>query len=145
MTISQKRAITGRVSRIQRACIGDGPGYRTTVFFQGCHLKCPWCHNIDYRPFDSRLSRNLHRCIACGRCEVTSGIDSNNINLARRVDECPSGALTVLGREMSVNEVINIVRRDLPYYQDTGGGMTLSGGEPLMQSEFALALLDAAK
>lgn len=134
----------GYVSRIQRACTGDGPGYRTTVFFQGCHLACPWCHNPDYRPFGTRLSRNPHRCIACGRCDDLAPAAGPASEMARRVGECPAGALTLLGREMSVAAVMQVVRRDLSYYRHTGGGMTLSGGEPLMQPDFALALLQAA-
>ncbi len=140
---------TGRVSRIQRACTGDGPGYRTTVFLQGCPLHCPWCHNPDYRPADPRVSRNLRRCIACGRCAETAsgchrgkpGCDGCGVCVA----ECPAGALSLLGADMDVETVMRVVRKDNPYYAGTGGGMTLSGGEPLMQMDFALTLLDAAR
>ena len=139
----------GRVSRIQRACTGDGPGYRTTVFFQGCPLHCPWCHNPDYRPDGPRVSRNPRRCIGCGRCvESASGCHRGKPvcdGCGVCVAECPAGALALLGAQMDVEDVMRVVRRDAPYYADTGGGMTLSGGEPLMQMDFALALLDAAR
>lgn len=141
--------LTGRVSRIQRACIGDGPGYRTTVFLQGCPLHCPWCHNPDYRPAGPRVSRNRHRCIGCGHCVGAdpgchcgkSACDGCGVC----IEACPAGALTRLGVERDVEAVMRVVRRDEPYYADTGGGMTLSGGEPLAQMDFALALLDAAR
>lgn len=140
---------TGRVSRIQRACIGDGPGYRTTVFLQGCPLHCPWCHNPDYRPAGPRVSRNPRRCIDCGRCVEPA---SDCLRGKPRCDgcgvcvaECPAAAITLLGAEMDVEAVMRVVCRDAPYYAGTGGGMTLSGGEPLMQMDFVLALLDAAR
>ena len=140
---------TGRVSRVQRACIGDGPGYRTTVFLQGCPLHCPWCHNPDYRPAGPHVSRNPRRCIGCGRCiEPASGClrgKPGRDGCGVCVAECPAGALTLLGADMDVEAVMRVVRRDMPYYAGTGGGMTLSGGEPLMQMDFALALLDAAR
>lgn len=142
-------APTGRVSRIQRACIGDGPGYRTTVFLQGCPLHCPWCHNPDYRPAGARISRNPRRCIGCGRCvDTPAGCLRGNAHCAgcgRCVEECPAGAITMLGVEMDAASVMRVVRKDMPYYAATNGGMTLSGGEPLMQMNFALALLDAAR
>ncbi len=92
----------GYVSEIQRGCLGDGPGIRTTVFLQGCSLRCPWCHNPETRPFAA-------------------------------------------GRKRTVEEVMRVVRRDLFYYRESGGGLTLSGGEPMAQAEFAEALLAAAK
>lgn len=131
---------TGRVSGIQRACTGDGPGYRTVVFLQGCHLHCPWCHNPDYQPFGERVEKVQARCIACGKCEVNA-----DETASRRVAECPAGALVQLGALLTVEAVMQVVRRDAGYYRDTGGGMTLSGGEPLMQMDFTLALLAAAR
>lgn len=139
---------TGHVSRIQRACTGDGPGYRTTVFLQGCHLHCPWCHNPDYQPFGSRVVKIESRCIACGRCETDQRIcrhgKKTNEECRSCVADCPSGALMMLGALQHVDDVMKVVKRDVDYYQDTGGGMTLSGGEPLLQMDFVLALLDAA-
>ena len=139
----------GHISHIQRACTGDGPGYRTTVFLQGCHLHCPWCHNSDYRPFGSRVVKNESRCIACGRCDANGPVCQHgtdvNVGCAPCVAECPSGALTMLGTIMTVENVMKIVKLDVDYYHDTNGGMTLSGGEPLMQMDFSLALLKAAR
>ncbi len=144
-----ERSRTGYVSRIQRACTGDGPGYRTTVFLQGCHLHCPWCHNADYQPFGSQTVRIEPRCIACGRCVAGEQICRHGVEIAKGcnacVAECPSGALVMLGTVLNVEDVMKVVRRDLDYYRETGGGLTLSGGEPLMQMDFSLALLKAAR
>lgn len=146
------RELTGRIFNIQRYCAGDGPGIRTTVFFQGCPLHCVWCHNPESHPFSPRVSFQKNACIGCGRCKNFLPGE----NCRRRpeclcsgcglcVKECPGAALTLLGRSVSVEDVMRIVRRDRFYYDETGGGLTLSGGEPLAQTEFALSLLSAAK
>lgn len=143
--------ITGNLSAIQRCCTTDGPGIRTVVFLQGCPLHCPWCHNPEYRPFGSRISWQKTRCIACGRCQSEPAGKGCSRGIKERCDgcrlcesECPSGALQVLGYPASVEQVICEVHKDQFYYQETGGGVTLSGGEPLAQAKFAIALLEAA-
>ncbi len=120
--------MNGIIADIQRASVHDGPGLRTTVFCKGCPLHCQWCHNpecIDPKP---QILRYPERCIGCGQCE--SG--------------CFSGAQVVCGREMTVEEVLDEICRDRPYYGD-GGGMTLSGGEPLFQADFSRELLAACR
>ena len=143
--------VRGRVFHIQRCCSGDGPGIRTTVFFQGCMLRCPWCHNPESRFFAPRVSFRKESCIACGRCRTFLPDGNCRRNPGKKcsgcgvcVNECPGGALTLLGRSVGVEEVMETVRRDAFYYRYTGGGVTLSGGEPLAQMDFALALLARA-
>lgn len=142
----------GRIFDIQRFCTGDGPGIRTTVFFQGCPLHCEWCHNPESRVFQPRVSFKPSSCISCGRCKImqpgiscrrTPGIHCSGCGIC--IEECPGCALTLLGRSISVEDVMRTVLRDLEYYRESDGGLTLSGGEPLCQSDFAHALLLAAK
>lgn len=146
------RELTGRIFNIQRYCAGDGPGIRTTVFFQGCPLHCVWCHNPESHPFSPRVSFQKNACIGCGRCKnflpgenCRRRPDESCSGCGLCVKECPGAALTLLGRSVSVEDVMRTVRRDRFYYDETGGGLTLSGGEPLAQMEFALSLLSAAK
>jgi len=142
----------GRVSDIQRCCVSDGPGIRTTVFLQGCPLHCPWCHNPEFRPFSPLHMFHAEKCIACGRCRKPSGGFACVRDPEKKCSgcglceaECPAGALSVFGKTVSVSEVMTTIKRDAFYYQETGGGLTLSGGEPLAQPDFAEALLAAAK
>ena len=144
--------IRGRVSDIQRCCVSDGPGIRTTVFLQGCPLHCPWCHNPEFRPARPLHSFRSEACINCGRCRNPVGgfhcvrspeTVCNGCGRCER--ECPAGAQTVRGKSVPVPEVMRIIRRDVFYFQQTGGGITLSGGEPLLQEVFAEALLRAAR
>lgn len=141
-----------RIFDIQRFSVSDGPGIRTTVFFQGCPLHCAWCHNPESRPFRPGILFHAERCIRCGRCVRPGGGGSCVRNprqscsaCGKCVAECPAGALTLLGRTVSAEEILGVVQRDVFYYRQTGGGMTLSGGEPLAQAEGALTLLELAR
>ncbi|NLV42794.1 MAG: glycyl-radical enzyme activating protein [Candidatus Hydrogenedentes bacterium] len=150
---------SGVVFDIQRMCVHDGPGIRTVVFLKGCPLRCAWCHNpegMDPRP---QLLYHAAACVQCGKCaevcpEGAHLFDSETGHLLDRsrcracfacVDACCAGALTRAGRTMTVAEVMAEALRDKPFYDATGGGITLSGGEPLAQPEFARALLAAAR
>jgi len=148
----------GWVFNIQRFSLHDGPGIRTTVFLKGCPLRCAWCHNPEGLEGRAQVRLTLNLCARCGRCaaacengghEVTA--DGHSLHLAaciscgRCVDACPYGALEMVGKRMSAEEVLAVVRRDVPFYQQSGGGITLSGGEPLAQFAFSRLLLQAAK
>ena len=149
----------GHIFDIQRFSLHDGPGIRTTVFFKGCPLRCVWCGNpesIDPKP---QLSYSPDRCIACGECQKACKANAIAKDAAGKamVDRarctncgdcapvCDPKALEMVGREADAQEVLEVVLRDCDYYAQSGGGLTLSGGEPLLQPEFAERLLHAAK
>lgn len=145
----------GLITNIQRFSLHDGPGIRTTVFFKGCQLRCPWCHNPETIACRSELIFYPGKCIGCGAClEVCpSGahkllpdgqheIDRDLcIRCFKCCDECFSGALQIVGENRSVQDVLREVMQDELFYCNSHGGVTLSGGEPLLQAEFAAELL----
>lgn len=150
--------IEGVVFDIQRFCIHDGPGIRTTVFLKGCPLDCGWCHNPESKRFEPELFYTPSLCIGCGACgEVCpSGaqVVVDGLHVLRRplcttclrcVSACPAGALESAGSTMTVEQVILEVEKDRVFYEHSGGGMTLSGGEPLAQFAFTRDLLGAAR
>jgi len=150
---------TGVIFDIKRYAIHDGPGIRTTVFFKGCRLHCSWCHNPEGQDLKPELSFNETRCLkGCTECvkncaqEALSRIDQY-ISLNREecdlcgdcAQACPTEALEIIGREMSVEEVMKEIEKDRVFYDESRGGVTFSGGEPLMQPEFLNALLEECK
>jgi glycyl-radical enzyme activating protein len=151
--------MTGRIFDIQRFSIHDGPGIRTTVFLKGCPLRCKWCHNPEGISPKPQLSLVPDKCIACGSCMpvcpqgalVKAGGGKAAVDWTRCdscgkcAPECAPQALQIVGRETSVEAVLDVVLRDQAYYATSGGGMTISGGEPLFQPDFAEALLSGAK
>lgn len=150
--------LTGRIFEIQRYCIHDGPGIRTTVFLKGCPLNCLWCHNPEGISRERALSFIPARCIGCGYCFRTCAQQAHAMaDKAHTLDrsrcrvcgacarECYAGALELVGRDVTVEETLAEVLKDKPFYETSGGGMTLSGGEPLMQIDFTEALLRAAR
>jgi len=148
----------GIIFDIQRCSLHDGPGIRTTVFLKGCPLRCVWCHNpesISPRPQIIYDEIKCSGCLACvGACPKGTHIKKDNgheldYNLCDAcgicVSICPNGALKIIGEEIDSGDVIDIVLRDTAFYRTSGGGMTLSGGEPMSQFDFALELLKTAK
>jgi glycyl-radical enzyme activating protein len=145
---------TGLVFDIQRASLHDGPGIRTTVFLKGCPLNCLWCHNPEANTFSRQLFFYYEKCARCGDCAAvcpeavhhvspeTHEIDFEKCNFCGKcVEECPQNALKIVGAEMSVEDVLGEVRADQDFYAYSGGGITLSGGEPLAQFPFSMELL----
>lgn len=146
------------VSDIQRASLHDGPGIRTVVFMKGCPLNCLWCHNPECNSFSAQLFFNPEKCTYCGACQavcepavhqVSPGVhqvDFEKCNFCGLcLPECPNAALKIIGRQMTVAEVMDIVRADELFYQVSAGGLTLSGGEPMSQFPFVQALFQAAR
>lgn len=133
--------------------LDDGPGIRTVVFFKGCPLSCAWCHNPESKRTGQEISFDAGECVACDACleaceegalnrSRPGFIDREKCTLCFRCAEaCPSGALSPVGRYMEVGEVLAMVEKDLPFFRTSGGGVTLSGGEPTLFMDYARDLL----
>jgi pyruvate formate lyase activating enzyme len=143
---------------IARFAIHDGPGVRTTVFLKGCPLRCVWCHNPESMGPDPELAFSAGDCIGCGACvgicpQGVHTLHAGRHTLDRRrcvacgacVGACPATALEMIGRRMSIEEVMGEVLKDKTFYAHSGGGITLSGGEPMSQFAFTRALLRRAR
>jgi pyruvate formate lyase activating enzyme len=150
--------VSGIVFDIRRFSIHDGPGIRTAVFFQGCPLACAWCHNPEGMAPEPVMVYRENRCLRCGDClpacpqgAITLHDDTVNTDRERCVrcgacvEACYAGARELAGRTMSVAEVLAEVERDTVFYDESGGGVTFSGGEPLLQADFLLALARACR
>ena len=125
---------------IKRFAVGDGPGIRTTVFFKGCPLRCAWCHNPEGLDSAPQLMHEAAKCTGCGLCRVPCGHD-DCAPWERCLHVCPQNALKVAGRTVTADELADVLLRDAEFLRSVGGGVTFSGGEPLMQAEFLAALM----
>lgn len=149
--------VEGLILNIQKFCINDGPGIRTTVFFKGCALRCEWCHNPESQKKSPELLFSSDKCVNCRKCETVCEnkvhiFENNHILLRENCVACkkceavcPKNAIEIAGRKVTADEVINTVLSDKEFFEDSGGGLTLSGGEPFMQYDFMMELLKKAK
>ena len=148
----------GIIFNIQKFCVNDGPGIRTTVFLKGCPLKCIWCHNPESQSAAAELFFDAGKCTLCRRCASRCSRDGHRFQedthlLDRSVciacgqcaKNCPSGALESVGYPITPEAALEQVLRDKLFYETSGGGMTVSGGEPMHQFAFTLELLKQAK
>lgn len=158
MPSSPPETVEGTVFNIQRFSIHDGPGIRTTVFLKGCSLRCFWCHNPEGIRPGPEIQTFPDKCIACDACIdacqegarfIADGVRvldrSTCTACGRCVDVCFAGALTQVGAVMSADAVLAEVLRDRAFYRQSGGGVTLSGGEPALQVDFAHAILTGCR
>lgn len=143
---------------IERFSLNDGPGIRTTVFLKGCPLKCPWCHNPESKSFRPQLSYNKDLCILCGKCaqvcqwgvhhfegQIHIVNHANCTACGKCTQVCCFNAVWIYGKEMTPTEVVDVVIKDKTYYDNSGGGVTVSGGEPLCFSDFTAELFTMLK
>ena len=167
-----EQELTGKVYDIQGFSVQDGPGIRTTVFLKGCPLRCPWCHSPESQEFHSQLSWISMRCIGvekCGKCleacprdAITPGdlaqhMETKESILYVQIDRslcddcgdcatvCYPDALFMCGTDYSIDDLTKKLSQDIPFYEQSGGGVTISGGEPLSQPDFTLELLKELK
>jgi len=156
------------VSDIQKFAVNDGPGFRTIVFLKGCPMRCEWCHNPETMTPLPEIYWKNRLCVQCGAClevcpnqainppippEQSMNMDTKYHKIIRErcdrcmacVDACRYDALSIVGKSMSVDEVLNEVEKDRLFYDNSGGGMTLSGGEPTFHADFSISLLKNAR
>lgn len=150
--------VKGKIFSIMKYSIHDGPGIRTTVFFKGCPLNCLWCHNPESQGFGQELMYRPDRCVSCGQCleicprgatistEGKLGFLRDKCHICGKCSTvCHAGVRELVAKTMSASEVMLEIEKDLIFYDESGGGVTFSGGEALMQPEFLLEILKSCK
>ena len=154
---SEKNPGKPLILEIRGNSLDDGPGIRSVVFFKGCPLSCVWCHNPEGKRADQEIAFDANECVGCGTCLTLCPesalsranrcfIDRTRCSLCFKcADACPAGALSRVGREMTAGEIADGVMKDKPFFDTSGGGVTLSGGEPAMFMDFTAELLAGLK
>ena len=145
--------MTANYIDIKKFAVHDGPGIRTTLFFKGCPLKCKWCHNPESISFERQLSYLPNKCIGCGECVAVCPAAAHEIGdnghifirsscegCGKCEEVCLGDALKLYGKEITLDEAYDILMEDKSFYETSGGGVTVSGGEPMMQADFVAAL-----
>jgi pyruvate formate lyase activating enzyme len=145
---------SGIVFNIQHYSIHDGPGIRTTVFLKGCPLKCLWCQNPESQTPTPEILLNSEKCIGCGHCVSSCPEEAVSMNNEKAATDrkkcrgcgtcaqlCPSKARTLMGCQMTASEVFEDVNKDAMFYESSNGGVTISGGEPIFQTDFCSGIL----
>lgn len=148
----------GTIFNIQHFSVHDGPGIRTTVFFKGCNLKCAWCHNPESQNVNPELMFHVKKCFGCGACVDACEIKARQIingrlihlyeictNCGKCAEVCYSKALEIIGQEYTVEDIMEEVMKDIHLYNNSGGGITFSGGESMLQIDFLEELLKGCK
>ena len=151
--------VKGLIFDIKKFAVHDGPGIRTTVFLKGCPLACWWCHNPESINLKPELVLFENKCIGCGECFKVCPVEAHEVLkdgtrvyhrdkcllCGKCTETCYAEALVMEGKEVTVEEVMVELRKDIPFYENSDGGITLSGGEPLLQHSFSLAILKQCK
>ena len=159
MYLEQQKELTGKIFEIKRFSIHDGPGIRTTVFLKGCPLSCKWCHNPEGISTKPEIAFIEKKCAICGACVDACPNGAQQINAEGKrlfdrqrcvvcgkcVDACYPQALLLYGTDVTFNHLMNEISADMDFYSNSGGGVTLSGGEPLLQADFCAELLKRCK
>ena len=130
---------------IERNSYVDGPGIRTTVFFKGCNLKCAWCHNPESQSFHPQMMFYADKCIGCGKCRQVCAQPEACTLCGKCALYCPKDARKVCGKEYTLEKVLSEIRKDIPFYETSGGGVTFSGGECMLQIDFMEDILKKCK
>ena len=138
--------VTALIFDIERNSFVDGPGIRTTIFFKGCNLKCAWCHNPESQDFKPQMMFYKDKCNGCGKCKHICPYNLEKCDLCGKCTfYCPVDARKICGKEYTVDEVFTEIIKDKSYYDNSGGGVTFSGGECMLQIDFLLEILKKCK
>lgn len=132
----------GRVFSIEEFSLYDGPGIRTTVFLKGCPLSCNWCHSPEGREYRRQILKNKNGCLQCGKCKEVCPSPDHCTLCGRCVTVCPRSLIRISGEDFLPSELYQRIAKNIPLLNRAGGGVTFSGGEPLMQAQFLCEMLD---